>query len=143
MRGFTLIELLVVLLILASATAIVVPMFDPASPGAQVKSDVSALSAFLREARSDAIASNRDVLVTISTDTKTYMSRNPMRKGTLKSDAKLSMITAKIEQVDRTTGGFRFFPDGSSTGGEIHIDADSERYVIKIEWLTGRVSVTP
>ena len=32
---------------------------------------------------------------------------------------------------------FRFYPDGTSTGGEVEIRAASERRVIAVNWLTG------
>jgi len=35
----------------------------------------------------------------------------------------------------------RFYPDGSSTGGSIDLSVNGEGYRIKVDWLTGGVSL--
>lgn len=143
MRGFTLIELLVVFVIIATVLAVAVPMLGPISPGTRLESDVRAFTAFLREARSDAIVGNREVVVTLATNRGTYAVAEPPRQGRFASKVELAMTAAKVEQVDEATGGFRFFPDGSSTGGEVRIAAGPTHFVVKVEWLTGRIAVAP
>ena len=38
-------------------------------------------------------------------------------------------------------GAVLFFPDGGSTGGRITIVRDQRRYDVRIDWLTGQVTV--
>ena len=40
-------------------------------------------------------------------------------------------------------GGIRFFPDGTSTGGGIEIVRKNRRFLITVDWLTGRVAISP
>ncbi len=137
MRGFTLIELLVVLLIVAGLTAAAVPMLGAASP--PLETEVREFATFLREARSDAIAGNREVVVTVSED-GAYGTGDAPRRHRFESRPPVGATAAKIEQVDEATAGFRFFPDGSSTGGEVRI-GDADAFVVTVEWLTGRVRI--
>ena len=43
--------------------------------------------------------------------------------------------------IDETRGGIRFFPDGSSTGGYIALADDKTEYRVKVDWLTGHISI--
>lgn len=139
-RGFTLIELLVVFLIIGTALAIAVPLLGPVSSETRVKSDIREFSAFLREARAEAISNNQDVVVTVDTTRRTYATSSAQNKGKFAKEVKLLVTAAAVEQINSTTAGFRFFPDGSSTGGEVSLEAGSAHYLVKVEWLTGRVS---
>ncbi len=141
MRGFTLIELLVVFLIMTGVLAIGVSLMSGGTVGTSAEKDVRGLVSALREARSQSILRNREVVVEISTDSGTYGIANSEVQGRLESGATVSLVVASIEQTNENTGGFRFFPDGSSTGGEINISGDTGAYVVKVEWLTGRVAV--
>jgi general secretion pathway protein H len=38
-------------------------------------------------------------------------------------------------------GEIRFFPDGSSTGGEITLAGGNAHRYVQVDWLTGRVAV--
>ena len=51
------------------------------------------------------------------------------------------LFTARSEQLSEKGGAIRFFPDGSSTGGRITLSIDSMRYLVNVDWLTGRVKV--
>lgn len=48
---------------------------------------------------------------------------------------------AQIERLDESSGGIRFYPDGSSTGGEIGVGNGKTAFRVEVEWLTGRVLV--
>jgi general secretion pathway protein H len=39
-------------------------------------------------------------------------------------------------------GAIRFYPDGSSTGGRITVTFGRTQYLVDVDWLTGRVSIT-
>jgi general secretion pathway protein H len=38
-------------------------------------------------------------------------------------------------------GGIRFFPDGSSTGGEIIASNQSDKLKIAVNWISGKVAI--
>ncbi|HAQ35283.1 MAG TPA: type II secretion system protein GspH, partial [Alphaproteobacteria bacterium] len=39
--------------------------------------------------------------------------------------------------------GIRFFPDGSSTGGDVGVALGDAERALTIEWITGRVNAAP
>jgi general secretion pathway protein H len=53
----------------------------------------------------------------------------------------ISLLTAKSELIDENTGGIRFFPDGSSTGGRIEVRLLSDRAAVNVQWSTGAVTL--
>ncbi len=38
-------------------------------------------------------------------------------------------------------GAIRFYPDGSSTGGRITVASGERKFLVDVDWLTGRVSI--
>lgn len=130
-RGFTLIELLVALAIVATVLTLMTPMIGRLLPGAELKAAAAALVTELREARS--LATGRQQEMTVRFDAETRV---------LTDDITLRLFDANLEPLDRETGTIRFFPDGSSTGGRVRLEAGDDRYDIDIDWLTGRVRST-
>jgi general secretion pathway protein H len=53
----------------------------------------------------------------------------------------ISLLTAKPELVGGSTGGIRFFPDGSSTGGQIELSLLGNRTAVNVRWSTGAVTL--
>jgi len=100
---------------------------------------VTAVSEALRGARGRAIATNRPVLVAI----------NGERGGIAVEGGPTIEVPAALDleaavgpggRPEKQLVGFRFAPDGSSTGARI-LFADSDRRIqISVDWLTGRVS---
>ncbi|HPQ94516.1 MAG TPA: GspH/FimT family pseudopilin [Thiolinea sp.] len=50
-------------------------------------------------------------------------------------------LNTAASEVSGATGSVRFFPDGSSTGGSVELEANGQAFKINIEWITGRVSI--
>jgi general secretion pathway protein H len=53
----------------------------------------------------------------------------------------LQMETAAQEVTSGNSGGIRFFPDGSSTGGHISVLQDRREWRINVAWLTGDIAL--
>jgi general secretion pathway protein H len=53
----------------------------------------------------------------------------------------LALLTVSGERRNAETGGIRFNPDGSSTGGRVSIGDGRRSIAVGVDWLTGRVSV--
>ena len=53
----------------------------------------------------------------------------------------VELFTAHTEQISDDAGNIRFFPDGSSTGGEIVLGDGRSKFHVQVDWLTGRVSI--
>lgn len=130
--GFTLAEMLVVLAIMALVALTVWPDLSGSRRSDLVESEAIILKAF-RLARADAIGENRETLVEIDVD------RLVVNSEKLPSHVALKVLYAG--DIPRgAIAAFRFFPDGTSTGGEVEIKSASATRVIAINWLTGGAS---
>lgn len=140
-RGFTLLELLLTLLIVGLITAITPPLFSNIVPGVRFEQTVIDLQSTLRQARSLAITSSKEVVVSFDLNLRSYTTGDDERED-LPSD-----ITLSVNQSDHRFGEssgklrIRFFPDGSSTGSVIKLTSDDRIAELEIAWLTGKVSL--
>jgi general secretion pathway protein H len=139
MRGFTLIELLIVLAIAAFVTALVVPRLTGATERAAVRSAARELQAALRTTRSIAMARGRPQALII--DTARGVFQQGASIGQLPGGIHLALMTTTGDRLNAQTGGIRFFPDGTSTGGGVDVWAGNDRNQVLIDWLSGRVSI--
>ena len=138
--GFTLIELLVVLGILALALAVVLPMLPGAADRAALRAAASEIASGLRETRSLALARGRSAAFTLDTERRAYRIGDNRTWHALPSNVAPVLLTATHERRSDVVGDIRFFSDGSSTGGEVHLLRGKTEDAIRVDWLTGRVS---
>lgn len=140
-RGFTLLELLVVLTVLALLVAVVPPLLSGAIPGAELRTATREVAAALRYARSRAITRGEDTTFHLDVKSRRYRISGVRRDFGLPSDLDISVYGAASASPDDSTGGIRFFPDGSSTGGRIKVASAGRAYHVDVDWLLGRVRV--
>ena len=138
--GFTLIEILVVLAILGLSLALVVGYKPPWSSTLGLRGAAAEVAAGLREARSEAILRNRQVSLDLDLASHRFKV-GAGRVRQLSPELSLALLTVSGEQRNAQTGGIRFNPDGSSTGGRISIGDGRRSIAVGVDWLTGRVSV--
>jgi general secretion pathway protein H len=138
--GFTLFELLIVLVILGLTVAVAVPLFARALPGLELTSSARTVAATLREARSLAIANNREVAVAVDIDRRS-IDLAGLRTEFLDEGISLRLFTAAEELIDRGAGRIRFYPDGTSTGGRVRLIGAGRLYDVDIDWITGAVAI--
>lgn len=145
--GFTLIELLVVLAILGLALSLLISHGGAGQATLTVRGAATGLAAGLREARSLAVAENRPVALSIDTGGRRWhIDGRPVTA--LPPEIGLHLKTVASETGDNRgddngggVGRFRFFPDGSATGGRIELTGANRRFIVAVDWLTGRVSL--
>ena len=142
-QGFTLLELLVVLAIITLILAIVPPMLGNVLASSHVKSATRELAAGLKYARSQAINRQEEMTLSLHVDGKYYVVGKKRKRLDVPNDTTMTLITARSEQLSTKEGAIRFFPDGSSTGGQIKIKHASSEYIVDVNWLTGRVRIMP
>lgn len=140
-RGFTLIELLVVLTVIALIATLATPMIQRAVPGVEIKTAAEGLRTELRLARSAAIRDNRETWLLIDVETGAYRRSSTARVRTVPPAIRLTLLTARREQIDETRGRIRFFPDGTSTGGAVRLRREARAYEVAVDWFDGRVSI--
>jgi general secretion pathway protein H len=138
--GFTLLELLAVLLILTLVAAFVVPSLG-GSAVVEIRTAARSLAAGLRQTRNRALNDNRSATLAIDVAKREFRLPGEQRVHKLPESVDIVLYTARSEQLDEQRAAIRFFSDGSSTGGRITLSTDSLRYLVDVDWLTGRVRV--
>jgi general secretion pathway protein H len=59
----------------------------------------------------------------------------------LPESVRLGLFTAEAELSGEGLGSIRFYPDGSSTGGRVSLEAAGKRRLVDVNWLTGAVVI--
>ena len=139
-HGFSLIELLVVLAILGLGLALAAPSLSGAIDSMRFKKAQRDLISTLYYARSRAVNTRRPVAVGIDVRQGLIRVADEPRVRSVPNDVAMTLVTAQREQVSAHQGAIRFYPDGSSTGGQVRLRREGREVIINISWLTGRVS---
>lgn len=140
-RGFTMLELVVVMAIIAMAMALILTVSGKGASSADLKASARSLAAGLRAAQSNAMVGRRDALLTIDVEQRLYTFSGEDRTHKLPDGVDLKLYTAQAEVESEKRGSIRFFPDGSSTGGRITVASGERKFLVDVDWLTGRVSI--
>ena len=140
MKGFTLLELLVVLLVLALVATFVIPSLG-GGEAVQIKSAARSLAAGLRHTRNQALDGNRPAALSLDVAKREYRLPGEQRARRLPERIDIVLTTARSLREGDARGAIRFFPDGSSSGGRIALSTGRLKYLVDVDWLTGRVSI--
>jgi len=136
-----LVELLVVMVIAALLLSVIPPLFSAAVPGVQLKGAARELAAALRYARGRAVVGQQTAALLLDVEARQYRVTGRERIYALPKSLELELFAARSEQTTGNSGGIRFFPDGSSTGGRVTLKAGERSYKVDVDWLTGRVRI--
>lgn len=142
-KAYSLIEVLVVLFILTLVVAIVPPFIPNVIASSNVKSAARELASQLKQAQGLAIKHQEETTLLLNVKQRNYKLDNKKTSLKLPEESSLSLVTASSEQVSDNEGRIRFFPDGSSTGGQIKLSYLKRDYIIDVHWLTGKVRILP
>jgi general secretion pathway protein H len=139
-RGFTLIELMAVIVLLGIVLTLVSISFSKSLQAAKVRAASRDLVAALRYTRGQAIVKGKQEVLLLNLDDNSYVAPG---KGAIKlpTDMSLRLTTAETEQTGANSGGIRFFPDGSSTGGHISVLQGQREWRVNVAWLTGDIEL--
>ena len=140
-RGFTLLELLVVVVIGVLIVSLVPPLLSGFGVSTESRGAARRLAAGLRAARNEAVTRQHEASLMINLEQRRFQVTNDPRELTLPNNLAIKLYTAQSELLDATTGGIRFFPDGSSTGGHIALSDGRVEYTVNVDWLTGRIYI--
>jgi len=140
-NGFTLVELLVALGLLALLTAVAVPMLSGRPGGAELHARAQAIADGLNRTRGAAIATNRPAAFELDLGARSFRAAGDTRAGRIPPGFAVSAVSARSETGADGRTRFRFFPDGSASGGRIVLSGATGRREIAIDWLTGGVRI--
>jgi len=140
--GFTLLEMMIVLAILALSTALITVQFSSSSRKQTTRELSYILQAALERERLYAITQGRvnDVTFNLSKNSKTISGSLVQYSipDYIRIDIKTGRELVRVSNV----AVIRFFPDGSSVGGEIQITDDKNvSAIVQVNWLTGLSSL--
>jgi general secretion pathway protein H len=140
-RGFTLIEMLVVLTILALVMVLVPPFLAGGQARAEFTATAQQIAAALRDTRGLAIRRGHTATFAVDFAAGAYGTSDGGRIRHVPKGLRLLVYTPAGEPVGTDIGVIRFFADGSSTGGEVRLLQGERRSNVRVDWLTGRVSL--
>lgn len=134
-NAFTLLELLVVLAVIGAVLSVLPVLLTGRLDEDNMASVADQLIADLRLARSEAVASNLPSSVVIDSGFDGYTLLPLGLRRHLPNGIRIALMSTG----GRDTRGIRFFPDGTSTGGRLHVELGNDRYPIDVSWPTGRI----
>jgi len=108
---------------------------------ADLRAAARTLASGLRQAQTTAMATRRDATLTVDVEAREYVTTNDPQVRKLPEGLEMKLYTAQSEVSSERRGSIRFYPDGSSTGGRITVAAGERKYLVDVDWLTGRVSI--
>lgn len=131
-----------VIAVIGLAIGLVAARGPARSPSLEVREAAGEVALALRQARGLAIASGRRVTFALDVTRRAYrVDDGPVRP--LPTSLSLAMTAAAGEAGEgATAAAIGFLPDGSSSGGRIHLAAGAVRRLVAVDWLTGHVTVT-
>jgi len=139
--GFTLLELIVVLALMGLIMAVAMPALFSAIPGLQTRGAVKELNSVLRYAKATALTSGEDQVVLLDLEHHIFYIAGDDKEYSLPENLEIDIDSVESETLSDQVSGFRFFSDGSSTGGRITLKRDGWHYEINIDWLSGRIEI--
>ncbi|UQI28485.1 GspH/FimT family pseudopilin [Pseudomonas bijieensis] len=135
--GFTLLEMLAVLVLISIAFMLLASGITRGLTHARERQSMNELLQSLRQARTQAIVEGRPMSLLFDLDSTCYrVEQFPLR--CLSAGTQL-----RIETAEGLGKGVRmiFYPDGSSSGGNLSLKNASREARIDVGWLTGNVSL--
>jgi general secretion pathway protein H len=139
-RGFTLIELLVVLTIAALLFGLTIELARGPQPRMLLSSTARQVASAFRAAREQAITHGRLEVVMVDVASGAWVAPGAVRRQ-LPRGVRAVLFTEDTDTDGKERGLIRFYPDGSSSGGGLSIEAGGLRYDILVDWLTGGVTI--
>jgi general secretion pathway protein H len=148
--GFTLLEMLIVLALIGITMAASTLSFRSGSGPAALQPVAALVAADLRAARIAAMQSSRIIEVQFDGRARTYFIQGTKTSKRLPEHIGFTFSTAseglRLDYASRLL----FFPDGSSTGGQLSLSSASSgagsnprgpqrAVILSIDWLTGNV----
>jgi general secretion pathway protein H len=132
---------LVVLAVAALIASITLPNLRLPGFASDASKAARQLATGLANARQEAIFTNRETRLILDMEGKTYsVGAGPTVK--LSGIESLSLLTTERDILSDNRGSIRFYPDGSAGGGEISVeDATGAKATLRVNWLTGRISL--
>ena len=133
--GFTLLELLVVLAIIGLILSLTPIMLAGRGNDADISNVANRLVADLRSVRGEAVASNVPTSLIVDYGRDGYVLLPSRQRRQLPEGFRIALAP----RAEADSEILSFYPDGTSTGGQLQIESTDDRYAIDVSWPTGRI----
>ena len=111
--------------------------------GHEARAAASTVAAAMRRTRSIAVRDHTAAVFTLDVDSNRFSiprgAEREREERKLPADLRFGLFTARSELESDSRGSIRFFPDGSSTGGRVTIEAEPVHYYVDVDWFSGQV----
>ncbi|HZP79822.1 MAG TPA: GspH/FimT family pseudopilin [Pseudolabrys sp.] len=135
--GYTLLELLAVMAIMALVATIAIPFLrGGTSDSLRLREAIHDVAGALRVTRANAILRDTQSVLVVDVDAHT-LSSPALPARHFGHDILARVKVAEPERLSPSRAGIRFYPDGSSTGGEVRLSLRGHESQICVNWLTG------
>jgi general secretion pathway protein H len=143
-KGFTLLELLIVLLLMGLMLALVGPQITIGLSAITLKSSAKRIATTLNYARGQAIVKKTPYQVSFNNETGTYWVAEKSRSSKQDQSSPIKELELPETIKIKDKGSVIFYPNGSSSGGEIIIINEKEKgYLIRVDIITGLPTIEP
>ena len=137
--GMTLIEVLVVLVIMTLIISSI--SYIAFRKTASVKDLTMQIAQNLRLSRQQAIRLGQPQRIVIDLAQNTF--EFPETIIQLPEQVSITVKTAEQQLINQESVGMLFYPDASSSGGQILLESAKQSFKILVVWISGKVSVQP
>lgn len=132
-RGFTLLELLMVIALMAMAFGLASFSVGQGLQAARERQVMREMVAALRQARLQAVLGGAPAVLRLDLERRTFQAPG-QRQGQWPADMGVQLTSAS-----ELGSQVAFYPDGSSSGGNLLLMRDGRQWRIDVGWLTGSV----
>ena len=123
-------------------TSLAAPRFAAMMPGANLRQTTMLLASELRGARNKSIAQGKAVAISFDSEQRRYGTRSGSVDTGWPEKVQFEIVVPNSMLNKEDQPQIWFYPDGSSSGGEILCTSVGRSYLVKVNWLAGWVAVT-
>ncbi len=139
-NGFTVLELLITISILTLSIGVAYNIIGSDNSARSLKPTAQRLVAALQQTRALTILNSAENKVLFNLDNREITFPYDIKPIKLGTNINIKISAADREVISSSRAAIGFFPNGSSTGGEITLAAKQGKYKITVNWLTGKVA---
>jgi len=136
--GFTILEMVISLALLGLLIGLSSQLLRGPGGRIEIESAMRGLCRSLRASHALSMAKNNNVLFQIDHIKHSYFSDGVQEKF-LSKDITLKAMTSRYGPQNQTLNTITFFPDSSSSGGDIILALGNYEAKISVNWLTSEV----
>ena len=121
-------------------STIILPRFDQVLARQRLGATVRAIANGFQDARIRALTQQIQTEVIFDLPNQRIITPGRLRTIHLPPDIQISLTSAHTETGGPDIAGFRFYPDGSNTGGRVTLKGTQLTSSIDLDWLTGQIA---